>query len=135
MKGISHITLMCKDIIRSAQLFCDLFDAQEIYSSDEHNFSLSKEKFLLIGDLWIALMQGNPIERSYNHIAFHIDEDELTSYEAKIQKYGLDILPSRPRDEREGKSIYFYDYDNHLFELHTGTLENRLQFYKEKLQK
>lgn len=135
MKGISHITLMCKDIVRSAQLFCDLFDAQEIFSSDEHDFSLSKEKFLLIGDLWIALMQGNPIERSYNHIAFHIDEDELTNYESKIQKLRLDILPNRPRDEREGKSIYFYDYDNHLFELHTGTLEIRLQFYKEKLQK
>ena len=128
MKGISHITLICKDIVKSAQLFCDLFDAEEIYSSDEHNFSISKEKFLLIGDLWIALMQGNSIERSYNHIAFHIDEDELTSYESKIQKYGLDILPGRPRDEREGKSIYFYDYDNHLFELHTGTLEKSLKF-------
>lgn len=70
MKGISHITLICKDIVKSAQLFCDLFDAEEIYSSDEHNFSLSREKFLLIDDLWIALMQGNSIERSYNHIAF-----------------------------------------------------------------
>ena len=135
MKGVSHITLICKDIVKSAQLFCDLFNAQEIYSSDEHNFSISREKFLLISDLWIALMQGNSIERSYNHIAFHIDEDELPSYEFKIQKYGLDILPGRPRDEREAKSIYFYDYDNHLFELHTGTLENRLQFYKEKIQK
>lgn len=133
MKGISHITLICKDIVKSAQLFCDLFDAQEIYSSDEHNFSLSREKFLLIGDLWIALMQGNSIERSYNHIAFHIDEKELASYEFKIQRNGLDILQGRPRDEREGKSIYFYDYDNHLFELHCGTLEDRLQFYKEKV--
>ena len=107
MKGISHITWMCKDIIRSAQFFCDLFDAQEIYSSDEHNFSLSKEKFLLIGDLWIALMQGNPIERSYNHIAFHIDEDELTNYESKIKKHGLDILPSRPRDESKYSCVGF----------------------------
>ena len=60
-------------------------DAQEVYSSDEHNFSISREKFLLISDLWIALMQGKSIERSYNHIAFHIDEDELPSYEFKIK--------------------------------------------------
>ncbi len=62
-----------------------------------------------MGELWIALMQGNPIERSYNHIAFHIDENELSSYESKIQKYGLEMLQGRPRDEREGKSLYFYD--------------------------
>jgi catechol 2,3-dioxygenase-like lactoylglutathione lyase family enzyme len=135
MKGISHITLICKDIIKSSQLFCDLFGAQEIYSSDDHNFSVSKEKFLLIGDLWMALMQGNSIERSYNHIAFHIDESELANYEIKIQKYGLEILPGRSRHEREGKSIYFYDYDNHLFELHTGTLKSRLKFYQEKIKK
>jgi catechol 2,3-dioxygenase-like lactoylglutathione lyase family enzyme len=135
MKGISHITLICKDINKTAEFFCDLFGAEEIYSSDEHNFSISKEKFLLMNELWVALMQGNPIERSYNHIAFYVDESNLSNYEAKIEKYGLEILQGRPRDEREGQSIYFYDYDNHLFELHTGTLENRLKFYREKYPK
>ncbi len=134
MQKISHITLICQDIVKSSQLFCDLLGAEEVYSSDEHNFSISKEKFLLIGDLWIALMQGKPIERSYNHIAFHIAEDELACYEAKIQKYELSLLPGRPRDPREGQSIYFYDYDNHLFELHTGDLDSRLKFYQEEIQ-
>lgn len=135
MKGISHITLICKDINKSAELFCDLFDAEEVYSSDEHNFSIWNEKFLLIDDLWIALMQGDLIERSYNHIAFYVDESKLQDYESKIGKYRLEILQGRPRDEREGKSVYFYDYDNHLFELHTGTLEDRLKFYREQIQK
>lgn len=135
MKEISHITLICKDISKSAKLFCDLFDAKEIYSSDKHNFSISSEKFLLIGELWIALMEGNSIERSYNHIAFYVDESKLPEYKSKIEKYGLEILPGRSRDEREGQSIYFYDYDNHLFELHTGTLESRLKFYREQIQK
>nr|WP_187355155.1 hypothetical protein [Paenibacillus tengchongensis] len=31
----------------------------------------------------------------------------------------------------EGIPLYFYDYDNNLFELHTGTLEERLASYKE----
>lgn len=131
IKGISHITLICRDIKKSAQLFCRLFGAVEVYSSDEKNFSLSKEKYLLIGDLWIALMEGEPISRSYNHIAFHIADSELSDYEAKILSFGLEILPSRPRHPREGKSLYFYDYDNHLFELHTGTLQTRLAFYRE----
>jgi len=126
---ISHITFICRDIVKSAQLFCDLFGGKEIYSSDPHNFSISKEKFLLIGHHWIALMEGNPIEQSYNHIAFHIKEDDLPTYESKLMHYGLKIMPSRARHPEEGQSIYFYDYDNHLFELHTGTLEKRLEFY------
>ena len=126
---ISHITLICQNLEKSAHLFRLLFGAEEVYSSDGKNFSLSQEKFLLIDDLWIALMQGNPIERSYNHIAFHVEENALPSYEAKIRDLGLEILPGRPRDPREGQSLYFYDYDNHLFELHTGDLSTRLEYY------
>jgi len=43
---------------------------------------------------------------------------------------GIKILIGRSRVEGEGKSIYFYDFDNHLFELHTGTLAGRLKLYK-----
>jgi len=124
--GISHITLICKNLEKSAQLFSSLFDAVEVYSSETKHFSISKEKFLLIGNLWIALMEGEPLERSYNHIAFHIKEEDLSFFEANIKALKLDITPSRPRHPQEGQSIYFYDYDNHLFELHTGDLATRL---------
>lgn len=133
IKGISHITLICGDLEKSSRLFCELFDAVEVYSSDEKNFSVSKEKFFLIGDLWIALMEGKPVERSYNHIAFHIDEEDVSIFEAKIKTLGLDIVPSRSRHPLEGQSIYFYDYDNHLFELHTGDLSTRLSHYQNVL--
>lgn len=56
INGISHITLICKELNKSANLFRDLFGAVEIYSSDKKNFSIAKEKFFLIGDLWIALL-------------------------------------------------------------------------------
>lgn len=126
---ISHITLICQDLEKSAHLFRLLFGAEEVYSSDGKNFSISQEKFLLIGDLWIALMQGNPITRSYNHIAFKVEESALPLYETKLRELGLEILPGRPRDPKEGQSLYFYDYDNHLFELHTGDLSTRLEYY------
>ncbi len=129
IRGISHITLLCENIERSAQLFCALFGAVEVYSSEKKNFSIAKEKFLLIEGLWIALMQGQPIERSYNHIAFLIDEGDVPLFVDKIRELGLEMAPCRPRDAREGQSIYFYDYDNHLFELHTGDLATRLDYY------
>lgn len=130
INGISHITLICKDLDKSASFFRDLFNATEVYSSDKFNFSISKEKFFLIGDLWIALMEGSFLERSYNHIAFHVNAEDLSFFEAKIKTLGLDILPSRSRHPEEGQSIYFYDYDNHLFELHTGDLSTRLRYYQ-----
>jgi catechol 2,3-dioxygenase-like lactoylglutathione lyase family enzyme len=131
VKGISHITLICENINRSANLFRELFNAKEVYSSEQKNFSISREKFFLLGDLWIALMEGPRIERSYNHIAFCVEEEALPFFESKIQSLELTILPGRPRNLREGRSIYFYDYDNHLFELHTGDLATRLDYYNE----
>jgi fosfomycin resistance protein FosX len=133
INGVSHITLICKDLERSARLFSDLFGAVEVYSSETKHFSISKEKFLLIGDLWIALMEGAPLERSYNHIAFHIKEENLPFFEAKIKDLELDVAPSRSRHPQEGQSIYFYDYDNHLFELHTGDLTTRLNYYRNSI--
>ncbi len=38
-------------------------------------------------------------------------------------------LAGEPKSMTEGRSLYFYDYDNHLFELHSGTLEQRLARY------
>ena len=42
---------------------------------------------------------------------------------------GLDLREGRSRMTGEGQSIYFHDHDNHLFELHTGTLAERLARY------
>ena len=81
----------------------------------------------------IVVMEGKNIDRSYNHIAFKIKEADFEIYLNRIESLGLNIEEGRKRVIGEGDSIYFYDYDNHLFELHTGTLETRLiRYQKEK---
>ena len=76
-------------------------------------------------------MKGDSlVEPNYNHGAFKIFDLDNGSYWTKIKGLGLEIKPERTRVEGEGRSIYFYDYDNHLFELHTGTLQERLLRYK-----
>jgi catechol 2,3-dioxygenase-like lactoylglutathione lyase family enzyme len=131
IKGISHITLIVRDIEKTADLFHKIFDAKEIYSSGEDTHSISKEKFFLIHDIWFAIMEGNPIlEKSYNHIAFNISDNDFGKYQRIITESGLETIQDRKRITGEGKSIYFYDYDNHLFELHTGSLEERLKHYE-----
>lgn len=86
----------------------------------------------MLGGVWLAAMEGpSPRERSYRHVAFKVTEEELPKFEARLRALGVEIKPPRPRVEGEGQSLYFYDFDNHLFELHTGTLEQRLQRYSE----
>ena len=51
-----------------------------------------------------------------------------------IQALGLDVREGRSRVDGEGRSIYFYDFDNHMFELHSGTLQDRLRCYDKALE-
>lgn len=132
MEGISHITFIVKDLVKATQFFKIIFDAEEVYASGDRMFSISKEKFFLIGGQWIAIMEGESLqERTYNHTAFKIKEEEFSLYEARVKALGVDYRLPRTRVAGEGQSLYFYDFDNHLFELHTGTLAERLKRYAE----
>ena len=130
MKGISHLTFIVRDLDRTAVLLCRGLGAHEVYDSAGKNFSLSREKFFVVGGVWLAVMEGEPpTERSYQHVAFAVEEADLPTYETRLEKLGAEIRPPRSRVDGEGQSLYFYDFDNHLFELHTGTLEQRLARY------
>ena len=55
----------------------------------------------------------------------------IEKYATHIESLDLEIEKSRGRSDDEGQSLYFYDFDNHLFELHTGKLEQHLKEYRE----
>jgi fosfomycin resistance protein FosX len=130
IKGHSHITFICKDLEKATHMFKHILGAEEIYSSGDKTFSISKERFLKVAGLWIAIMEGSAVEKTYNHIAFQVDDKDLLGLEERVRSLGLTILPGRKRESAEGNSLYFYDYDNHLFELHTGDLDTRLERYR-----
>lgn len=131
IKSLSHVTFTVKDIAKTGQFLSDIFNAKQVYASDEKEFSIMAERFYLIGEIWVAIMQtDDKIERSYNHIAFKIDDANFDLYEQRLIDHKIEMLPPRSRVEGEGRSLYFYDFDNHLFELHTGTLDERLVRYQ-----
>lgn len=130
IEGLSHITFIVKDLERTSNFLTNIFEAKEIYQSGGKIFSKSKEKSFLINGLWFAIMEGDSLtEKTYNHVAFKIAEADFEKYEKRVRSSGVEILEDRNRIDGEGKSLYFYDYDNHLFELHTGTLDRRLEAY------
>lgn len=130
IQGLSHMTFIVRDLDRMEALLTTVLDAQKVYDSGNETFSLSKERFFVVSGLWIATMEGEPLpSRTYNHIAFKIEEVDYDDRLGRVRSLGLEVRESRPRVEGEGRSIYFYDHDNHMFELHTGTLDERLQRY------
>ena len=115
VESISHITLLVKDLERSANLFMSVLGAEQVYSGENQQFSLSREKFFIIGGIWFALMEGSPLpERNYNHIAFKILPSEFENFKKRIREAGLECKEDRARVQGEGSSLYFYDFDNHL---------------------
>ncbi len=130
IEDISHMTFVVRDLDRMSEILETVFGAREVYDSGDKLFSHAPEKFFTIGDLWIAIMEGESLnQRTYNHIAFKIRDEDIDIYLERIVSLGLDVMPPRPRIEGEGRSIYFHDADNHLFELHSGTLDERLEAY------
>jgi catechol 2,3-dioxygenase-like lactoylglutathione lyase family enzyme len=130
IEGLPHVTFVVRDLERMTRILTGIFGAREVYASGDETFSVAREKFFQVGDLWIAVMEGKPLpSRTYNHVAFKIQDAEFEAYEAKVKALGLEIHPPRQRVPGEGRSLYFYDDDNHLFELHAGTLAERLERY------
>ncbi|MEO3414326.1 FosX/FosE/FosI family fosfomycin resistance hydrolase [Roseovarius sp. CAU 1744] len=132
IEGLSHVTFIVSDLDKMEEMLTKVLDANKIYDSGEKTFSLSKERFFDIGGVWVATMEGDPLSaKTYNHVAFKMAPDEYDNRLQRIKALGLEVREGRSRVEGEGRSIYFYDYDNHMFELHSGTLEERLRRYAE----
>ena len=132
IEGLSHVTFIVSDLDRMETMLTKVLEARKLYDSGDKTFSISKERFFDVAGVWIAIMEGEPLpSKSYNHIAFKMNSDEYDSKLEKIRSLGLQVREGRSRVEGEGESIYFYDFDNHMFELHTGTLEERLARYNQ----
>lgn len=132
IEGLSHLTFVASNLDRTTTFLREVLDAEEVYSSGSKTFSVSREKFFLLGGVWVAVMEGDPLkEKTYDHVAFEVQEGELEAYAERVRAHGPEIREGRSRVQGEGDSLYFYDHDNHLFELHTGTLDRRLRRYED----
>jgi fosfomycin resistance protein FosX len=130
IEGLSHLTFIVRDLDKMSRIIVEVLGGQEVYSSGDRTFSNAREKFFVAGGLWIAIMEGESLPgRSYNHVAFKVTDEQLEAARQAIGRLGLEMRPPRPRVAGEGQSLYFHDHDNHLFELHTGTLNERLARY------
>lgn len=127
IQAINHLCFSVSDLDKSIDFYQKVFDAKLKVRG-------RRLAYFDFNGLWLALNQEdinrNNGERSYTHIAFTISEEEFEAVFRKLEELQVDMFSGRPRDERDKKSIYFSDPDGHMFEFHTGTLDDRLNYYK-----
>lgn len=130
IQSINHVTYSVSDIKTSNAFYKEILKAEILVESD-------KTVYFTLGGLWLALNEEkdiprNEIQYSYTHMAFTIDESEFGEWYQWLKVNNVNILEGRSRDLRDKQSIYFTDPDGHKLELHTGTLQDRLDYYKEE---
>jgi len=128
IKGLNHFLFSVSDLDKSIEFYRNVFDAKLLVRGNN-------TAYFDVNGMWFALnvekdIPRNEIQHSYTHIAFSIDEGDYDQIYSKLKKLNVNILPGRTRDEKDKKSIYFTDLDGHKFEFHTGTLQDRLDYYK-----
>lgn len=119
LESISHIALVVKEPARTAALFRDLFGARAVERKDEEGHL---ETFVRLGGVWIVLV-GAPVQRARtgDHIAFRATPEVIETTAAKLQSMGRECI--RARSDR---ALYFFDYDDHVFELDAEDMDKEL---------
>ena len=78
INGLSHITFIVRYLNTMEDVLTTVLDGRKIYDSGTQIFSYSKGRFFDVGGIWIAIMEGNPLnERSYNHLVFALNAEEF----------------------------------------------------------
>ena len=119
LEAISHVALVVKDPARTAALLHDLFTARVVERRDDEGH---RETFVRLGGTWIVLV-GAPVQRTRtgDHIAFRATPEVLESTVARLQTMGREFIRARAN-----RALYFFDYDDHAFELDAEDLDEEL---------
>ncbi|WP_460731860.1 VOC family protein [Lysobacter tyrosinilyticus] len=113
---ISHIALVVRDPTRTAEFLQQLFGAKVVRRSDADGHD---ETYVRLGTTWFVLPMadvGRPLLG--DHVAFQVSSEQLGAYAGRLEQMGHAFQMAR-----SDTALYFTDFDNHVFELDSTSLE------------
>ena len=116
---IAHIALIVRDPARTADFLRELFNCPVLRRTDAEGHD---ETFVRLGVTWFALVGADvKRERTGDHVAFRVARETIAVVADKLELKGCEFILSG-----SGTSLYFFDFDNHVFELDSSDLEQEL---------
>jgi catechol 2,3-dioxygenase-like lactoylglutathione lyase family enzyme len=123
LTGLNHITIAVSNIERSLEFYLN-------YLGFKGHVKWDAGAYLSLGDLWFCLSLDQPdCRKDYTHIAFDVPGDKFHQISTLLCEAGVRQWKS---NTSEGGSLYILDPDDHKLEIHTGSLQSRLQSLKSK---
>jgi catechol 2,3-dioxygenase-like lactoylglutathione lyase family enzyme len=117
--SIAHVALTVQDPARTAEFLRGLFEAPVLRRTDEDGHD---ETFIRLGVTWFALVKADvKRERTGDHVAFRVAPEAIPAIAEKLKARGYQFILNKP-----GTSLYFFDFDNHVFELDSSDQEQEL---------
>lgn len=127
---LNHITFAVENIDKSIEFYQKVFNANLMAQGE--NLA-----YFDISGIWIALnveknIPSNKRQNTYTHIAFSMTESDQEEFIKHLNSINVEYTRGRIRSIREGQSVYVRDYDGHLFEFHSRTRKDRLEYYHDE---
>ena len=125
IRGINHITFATTKLNESIEFYSEILGGKL-------KAKWEKGAYLELGNVWIALNQVDSFEVRCDdittHIAFTVDNDSFLQIKDRLNSIGV---VEYKKNISEGNSFYFNDPDDHKLEIHTGSLDTRLNWIKD----
>jgi metallothiol transferase len=125
VRGFSHVTIRVRDLGTSLRFYVDLLGMRLRHRGN-------RDVYLEWGKAWICLLERPELEaaekRSFgvDHVAFYMEEMDFHQAVNRLREHGVRIVRG-PVVRGGGWTVNFLDPDGTELELHTGTLEKRLE--------
>jgi len=125
VKGFSHVTIRVRDLETSLKFYVDLLGMKLRHRG-------KRDVYLEWGNAWICLLERPELkpaeDRTFgvDHIAFYMEEPDFHRAIDLLMEHQVKIVRG-PVVRGGGWTVNFLDPDGTELELHTGTLEKRLE--------